>query len=106
MLEDHKAEIFRFMVLAMRSRLAKKQRRNVIERQAVELREESVIALLDQAIPKLFGNRFGLSPVTINKLKGELWASAKQFMKERELGGDAPTYTQALQFIRQRQVSG
>lgn len=104
MLEDHKAEVFRFMILALRARLAKKQRGNTIERQAVELREESVMTLLEEAIPKLFGNRYGLSPVTIKKLKAELWAGAKQFMRGRGLDVAAPTFTEAVQFIRRTQI--
>ncbi|MCY9670857.1 site-specific integrase [Paenibacillus alginolyticus] len=98
---EHIAEIFRFMLLALRGEEMAKSKRDTIQKELVSIRSHDIIELIDESFPKLLEKKFSISPKEIPKLKKGLWDKAKSYWKKYKQTKPILTFGEALHYLKE-----
>ncbi|OCT15975.1 hypothetical protein A8709_10165 [Paenibacillus pectinilyticus] len=97
---EHIAEIFRFMLLALRGEEMAKSKRDSIQKELVSIRSHDIIELIDESFPKLLEKKFSITPREIPKLKKGLWDKAKSYWKKHKQTKPILTFEEALHYLK------
>ncbi|MCY9661967.1 tyrosine-type recombinase/integrase [Paenibacillus chondroitinus] len=98
---EHIAEIFRFMLLALRGEDMAKSKRDTIQKELVSIRSHDIIELIDESFPKLLEKKFLITSREIPKLKNGLWDKAKSYWKKYKKTKPILTFEEALHYLKE-----
>lgn len=97
-LEDHKVEIFRYMLLILYQERLGKGTKDLLEHEILQVRTSDILDLVDRAIIQVFKN-FNLTATEIIKLKTELYNSATNYLKKHLKSNPCPNFTEAKEYL-------
>jgi len=101
MFDDHRAEVFRYMVLVCRAEKSKGKQVNTFDQRAIELKTETVSDLIRKAMPLLFGRHYNMDPESISALQEELINKAQAYVAVHGYTAPSPTFEEARVYLKQ-----
>lgn len=104
-LDDHKIEVFRYMVFSLYHDKLTKQSKDILEKQLIQVRSNDINRLIDNTFNELF-NKFSLTMDQINIIRQDLIDAAKRYSKKYYKSNPKPSFMEAKQFIKEGVVYG
>ena len=102
-LEEHKAEVFRYILLLAHN--DDKGKQNKLERDLIVIRSENIKNLLDETFQNLF-KKFKLFPKEIKAIEKDLYLKAKTYYRKHKKDKPTLTYQEALLYLRTGVIDG
>ncbi|WP_209121205.1 tyrosine-type recombinase/integrase [Alkalihalobacillus sp. BA299] len=99
MLEEHKAEIFRFMILSLHGKSIAKKDKEKIKKELIYLRSDNIDENIEYSFSMLFEKGYKISKAEVESIKKMLWNKAKQYLRKNGKSKPNLTFREALNYL-------
>ena len=104
-LDDHKTEVFRYMVLVLFQDKSLKKTKDEIERTFITIRSSELNSLIDECFTNLF-SKFNLRPDESSNIREDLTDKANKYIKKYFTKNPSPSFIQAKNFLMVGDING
>lgn len=104
-LEDHKTEIFRYMVLVLYQDKSVKKTKDELEKEVIKFRSSELNSLINECFSNLF-YKFNLESSEITKIKNDLSTKAEAYIKKYIKKNPSPSFMQSKNFLLVGDIDG
>ena len=104
-LEDHKTEIFRYMLLVLYQDKSVKKIKDELEKEVIKFRSSELNSLIDECFTNLF-YKFDLESSEITKIKNDLSTKAEAYIKKYIKKNPNPSFMQSKNFLLVGDING
>lgn len=104
-LEDHKIEVFRYMVLKLYQDKESKKTKDMLQQEVIKFRSSEINKLIKDCFDNLFG-KFNLTSKEISNIKSTLSEASEKYIKKYYKKNPQPSFIEAKNYLMKGDING